>query len=218
MTDDKPIMDQVHVYEKLVSNILAEGIKMCEILQANILIETLSKSRSVYHNLLKNIKIEEVNCLKDKDLVTSSQFPLKANLVEFDAVIAIVVSEVNLIKNNVDCIIDTSTSKHFCANREMFTEFESVVEVEQVYMGNFSSSEVLGKKKILLKLTSGKTLALNNVLYIPTLRRNLISGGLLNKADINLVFEFDKLVLSRNGDYVGEGYQSGGEKVSDIKA
>lgn len=72
----------------------------------------------------------------------------------------------------------------------MFTEFENVPECEQVYMGSSSSLEVLSKGKIFLKLTYGKTLALNNVLYVPILRGNLISDGLLNKAYIKLVFEF----------------------------
>ncbi|KAH1031285.1 hypothetical protein J1N35_043459 [Gossypium stocksii] len=44
ITDDKPIMDQLHIYEKLVFDILAKGMEMCEILQANILIEKLLKS------------------------------------------------------------------------------------------------------------------------------------------------------------------------------
>ncbi|KAK5794468.1 hypothetical protein PVK06_035697 [Gossypium arboreum] len=30
MPDDNPIMDQVHVYEKLASDILAKGMEMCE--------------------------------------------------------------------------------------------------------------------------------------------------------------------------------------------
>lgn len=32
MSDDKPIMDQVHEYENLATNVLFEGMKMCEIL------------------------------------------------------------------------------------------------------------------------------------------------------------------------------------------
>ncbi|KAE8670806.1 hypothetical protein F3Y22_tig00112079pilonHSYRG00011 [Hibiscus syriacus] len=118
---------------------------------------------------------------------------------EDDEFIVAVVSEVNLVENSSEWVVDTGASKHFCARKEFFTEFEDGNSGERVYMGNSSSSEVLGKGKVLLKLTSGKTLALNNALYVPALRRNLISGGLLNKAGIKLVFEADKLVLSRNG-------------------
>ncbi|KAK8988277.1 hypothetical protein V6N11_065872 [Hibiscus sabdariffa] len=125
-------------------------------------------------------------------------------------IIVAVVSEVNLMENNAEWVVDTGASKYFCAMREYFTKFEGGNKGEKVYMGNSSSSEVLGKGKVLLKLTSDKTLALNNVLYVLALRRNLISGGLLNKADIKLVFEADKLVLSRNGDYIEKGFLNGG--------
>ncbi|KAK8271459.1 hypothetical protein V6Z11_D11G261600 [Gossypium hirsutum] len=95
MTDDKSIMDQAHIYEKLVFDILAKGMEMCEILQANILIEKMLKSWSDYCNLLKHkkrdipleklishMKINEINRLKDKTSVTSTQFPFKANIVK----------------------------------------------------------------------------------------------------------------------------------------
>ncbi|KAL0448446.1 UNVERIFIED_CONTAM: hypothetical protein Slati_1401000 [Sesamum latifolium] len=39
MIDDKPIMDQVHKYENLVEDVLSEGMKMFDILQANILLK-----------------------------------------------------------------------------------------------------------------------------------------------------------------------------------
>ena len=41
-------MNQVHVYEILVIKVLAEGLKMCEILQANVLIEKLPESWNNY--------------------------------------------------------------------------------------------------------------------------------------------------------------------------
>lgn len=81
----------------------------------------------------------------------------------------------------------------------MFSEFKNLEKGDHVYMGNLSSSEVLGNGKVFLKLSSSKTLALTNVLYVPTLHRNLISIGLLNNASIKLVFESYKLVLSPNG-------------------
>jgi len=41
---DKSIMEQVHVYENLCAEVLNEGMKMCEILQANVLIEIFPPS------------------------------------------------------------------------------------------------------------------------------------------------------------------------------
>ncbi|KAA0052347.1 ty1-copia retrotransposon protein [Cucumis melo var. makuwa] len=79
MTNDKSIVEQIHEYENLMANILSEGLKMCEILQANVLLERFSPSWNDYRNHLKhkkkNLKLrelishmrtEEANRLKDK--------------------------------------------------------------------------------------------------------------------------------------------------------
>ncbi|KAK9733253.1 hypothetical protein RND81_04G054700 [Saponaria officinalis] len=83
-------------------------------------------------------------------------------------------------------------------------------------MGNSSSAVITGKAKIFLKLTFGRTLALSNVLHVPTLRRNLVSCALLNKAGVKLVFEAGKVVMSRNEDFVGKGYLCGGLFVLNV--
>ncbi|VFQ69567.1 unnamed protein product [Cuscuta campestris] len=56
VVDDKSIMDQVHEYENLVSDVLAEGMMMCEILQANVLIEKLPQSWAEYCKKLRHKK------------------------------------------------------------------------------------------------------------------------------------------------------------------
>ena len=80
------------------------------------------------------------------------------------------VVEANLVGNVAEWVLDTGASRHLCADRGLFVEFEEVKAGECVYMGNASSAAIVGKGKIFLKLTSGKTLALINVLYVPSLR------------------------------------------------
>ncbi|KAL4029933.1 hypothetical protein IC575_008161 [Cucumis melo] len=77
-------------------------------------------------------------------------------------------------------------------------------------MGNLATVGVIGKGKVILKLTSGKTLSLNNVLYVPSLRRNLVFGSLLNRAGLKIVLEGDKVFLTKNREFVGKGYLSNG--------
>ncbi|KAK9697052.1 hypothetical protein RND81_08G012000 [Saponaria officinalis] len=135
---------------------------------------------------------------------------VEANVVVTDDVIAAVVVETNLVGNVADWVLDIGASRHLCADKGLFAEFEEVADGDCVYMGNSPSALITGKGKIFLKLTSGKTLALTNVLLVPSLRRNLVSGALLNKAGLKLIFEADKVVMSRNGEFVGKGYLSGG--------
>ena len=77
-------------------------------------------------------------------------------------------------------------------------------------MGNSAISEIKGQRKVILKMTFGKELNLNNVLYGHKIHKNLVFGSLLNNHGFQLVFESNKFVLSNSGMYVGKGYMSDG--------
>ncbi|KAL0364179.1 UNVERIFIED_CONTAM: hypothetical protein Sangu_0515500 [Sesamum angustifolium] len=94
IVDGKSIMDQVHDYENIVADVLNEDMKMCEILQANVLLKKFPPSWNEYRNHLKHkkrdltlqelishMRTEEANRLNDKKMSNSS-FSIKANLVE----------------------------------------------------------------------------------------------------------------------------------------
>ncbi|KAK4402405.1 Retrovirus-related Pol polyprotein from transposon TNT 1-94 [Sesamum angolense] len=139
---------------------------------------------------------------KTRDKPPSQPRP-QINLAKQEEVIAAVVVEANLMENKTDWIQDTGASKHFCSNKELFQDFQEARDGECVFMGNSTTAGVLGKGKIFLKLTSGKTLALIDVLYVPSLRRNLISSSLLNKAGLKIVLEANKVIITKNGNFVG---------------
>ena len=48
---------------------------------------------------------------------------------------------------------------------------------------------------ILLKFTSGKSLYLNNMLYVPSLRRNLVSSSLLDIAGFEVNQKAEKVMI-----------------------
>jgi hypothetical protein len=77
-------------------------------------------------------------------------------------------------------------------------------------MKNGSHVRVLGIGTINLKLTSGKTTRLKNVQHVSTIKKNLVSGSLLCRDGFKLVFESNKYVLSKYGNFVGKGYKNGG--------
>ncbi|XP_070043120.1 uncharacterized protein [Nicotiana tomentosiformis] len=73
-------MEQVHEYENLTADIFNEGMEMCEILQANVLLEKISPSWSDYRyqlkhkkknltlqELISHMRTEEANRLKDEE-------------------------------------------------------------------------------------------------------------------------------------------------------
>ena len=78
-----------------------------------------------------------------------------------------VVSERNLVRNTKEWWVDTGATQHICANKWMFSTYKPLENEENLFMGNSSTSKVVGQGKIALKMTSGKELTLNNVLHVP---------------------------------------------------
>ena len=87
---------------------------------------------------------------------------------------------------------------------------------EYVYVRDNRFMSVSGKGKVFLKLTSGKTLSLNNVLHVPHFRHNLISVHLLGKAGIKVLFDGGIVILTKNEVFVGKGYDDEGLFVLNV--
>ena len=82
--------------------------------------------------------------------------------------------------------------------------------MEKKYSWGIPQPKVVGKRMVILKMTSSKKLTLNDVLHMPDIRKNLVSCSLLSKNDFKLVIESNKFVLTKSGLYVGKGYMSTG--------
>ena len=128
-----------------------------------------------------------------------------------DIDLTIGISEVNLVGSNPkEWWINTGATHHVCSDKKMFLAFEPIEIGEKVIMGNSTTMKKQGQGKVVLKMMSGKELTVTNVLYVPKIRKNLVSGSLLNSHGFWLVFESDKFVLSKSGMYVKKGYMSDG--------
>ncbi|KAF2298893.1 hypothetical protein GH714_028823 [Hevea brasiliensis] len=93
------------------------------------------------------------------------------------------VTELNMAtttKSN-DWWYDSGATVHVCNDKTQFKNYEEVVNGQKVLMGNHDSAKVVGKGSVELNFTSGKKLLLVNVLYVPEIRKNLVSASLLCK-------------------------------------
>ncbi|GKA21899.1 pol polyprotein [Tanacetum coccineum] len=67
------------------------------------------------------------------------------------------------------------------ADKSMFHSFRAVDNGHKLFMGNSATADIKGERDVILKMTSEKELKLTNVLYVPKIRKNLVSLWLLNK-------------------------------------
>ncbi|GJV06718.1 zinc finger, CCHC-type containing protein [Tanacetum coccineum] len=106
--------------------------------------------------------------------------------------------------------VDSGATSHVCKDLRWFQVCKSIEDGSFVKMGNVATEPIKGIGRVLLTFTSGKTLCLDNVLYVPGIRKNLVSEIVLNKCGYKQVLESDKYILSRHGLFVGFGYVCNG--------
>lgn len=100
-------------------------------------------------------------------------------------------------------VMDSGASLHITPNRDLLFDFKDC-SGGKVLMGNNTFSEINGVGKIRIKRHDGSVVILTDVKYMPTMGRNLISYGCLERAGCNYV----------GGDYSVKFYKDGAEVLS----
>ncbi|XP_057510960.1 uncharacterized protein LOC130793312 [Actinidia eriantha] len=193
MLDTKSVMIQFQELQVLINEIKAEGMLLSEAFLVATVIHKMPetwkefKSYLMFKNkemtlkaLFFKLNVEEENRVRNKCAKTS--YMAKANIMEH--------GQSSKMKKSKD--------------KRMFTAFESATNGEKVFMRNSATSDVAGIGKVVLKMTLGKKLTLNNVLFVPEIRKNLVSGSLLTRHGFRMIFEADRVALSKVGIYSQE--------------
>lgn len=76
---------------------------------------------------------------------------------------------------------------------------------------------MLGKGEVELKFTSRRVLTLKDVLYTPSMRKNLMFSFLLNKVGFKQNIESDQYVIVKKGIFMGNGYAFDGMFKLNVK-
>ncbi|KAL0294549.1 UNVERIFIED_CONTAM: Retrovirus-related Pol polyprotein from transposon TNT 1-94 [Sesamum radiatum] len=142
----------------------------------------------------KKIKGNCYNCGKPNHMAKDCRLPKKnqAHVSEVRSVpidlgelnLSAVVFEANLVDNPREWWIDTGATRHICSDKEMFSTY-TPINGRKLFMGNSATSNIVGLGKVVLKMTSGKELTLIDVLHVPDIRKNLVSGSLLGHVNFN---------------------------------
>ncbi|KAL6312561.1 hypothetical protein AAG906_030759 [Vitis piasezkii] len=101
--------------------------------------------------------------------------------------------------------IEKSNSKANMVETEVITTVISSECIYFLYHSKGRRGTMIGKWKFLLKLTSRKLLALIDVLHVLDIHWNLVSVSLLGKTRVRILFDFDKIVLTKNDAFLGKG-------------
>jgi hypothetical protein len=102
-------------------------------------------------------------------------------------------SDVVLARIAFDChsegwIMDSACTFHICPNKEWFSSLD-LIDGGVVLMGNDVACKMKGIGKIRLKLHDGSTRVLKEVQYVPNMKKNLISLGVLELKGYKITME-----------------------------
>ncbi|PIM97660.1 RNA-directed DNA polymerase [Handroanthus impetiginosus] len=137
-----------------------------------------------FEDLIVRLRIEEDNRMS-KIKIGGTKLEGKGNLVEPNS---------NTSKQRKSQWTYTSTTRHICSENSMLSTYTPTTG-RKLYIGNSATSDIVNVG-----------VELNDVFHAPDKRKNLVSGSLLVKYGCTPVFEFDRLVIIENGQFVGRGY------------
>lgn len=125
-----------------------------------------------------------------------------------DEQFVVMITKINMAGGSDGWWIDTGASR-LCYDRAMFKTYMNAEE-KKVMLGDAHTTNVAGIGNVELSFTSGKTLILKDVMHVPEIMKNLVSGFLLNKAWFSQSIGADLYAITKNDIFVGKGYATDG--------
>jgi hypothetical protein len=99
-------------------------------------------------------------------------------------------------------LVDSDASKHMIGYKEILSDFETKYFVEQVELGDQKCYMVEGVGSISFILESGARLHVDEVLYVPRLKKNLLSVTNLEEKGYWVIFKDKKALLWAKGSHL----------------
>ncbi|KAH9770104.1 hypothetical protein KPL71_012259 [Citrus sinensis] len=111
-------------------------------------------------------------------------------------------------------VLDLGCTFHMCPNRSYFTTYQSC-DGGMVLMGSNSMCKVVGIETISLRMFDGVVRELTQVKFVPELKRNLISIGMLDQTCCVIKAEKSVLRVIKGSMVIMKGLKQNGLYVTD---
>nr|GEZ53025.1 zinc finger, CCHC-type [Tanacetum cinerariifolium] len=204
MVDSRPVMEQYNEILTILRQYTQHGLKMDESISVSIIIDKLPPSWKDFKHTLKHgkddlslvqlgshLRIEESLRAQDSDKSngkkqsngnnSGSGSNKKPKLECWKC------GKTGHFKR--DCRSGKKNNANGGGSRKGSKDQSQDQDGSVLYMGDEHFAPVHGKGSVALEFKSGKTVTLFNVLYVPKLRKNLVSGPVLNKCGYKQVYE-----------------------------
>ncbi|KAH9697287.1 hypothetical protein KPL71_023550 [Citrus sinensis] len=106
-------------------------------------------------------------------------------------------------------ILDSGCTFHMCPFKDYLLNYHET-DGGKVMMGNNAVCKIVGIGNVNLKLHDGTIRELKEVRYVPELKRNLISLGMLDQMGLSIKLESGELRISNGDGVVMKGYKRNG--------
>jgi hypothetical protein len=119
-------------------------------------------------------------------------------------------------------LVDSGASKHMTGYKEILSYFETKYFAEHVELGDDKCYKIEGVVSISFILESGPRLDANEVLYVPGLKKNILSVSILEDKGYWVIFKDRKALLWAKGSHLSTtkpiGTHSAGLYVMSIQS
>ncbi|MCO5611203.1 hypothetical protein L7F22_065453 [Adiantum nelumboides] len=90
---------------------------------------------------------------------------------------------------------DSGASRHITSRKDLFCSLDAAPAGKKVTCANNASYPIKGVGKILITISDGSYLCLPDVLYVPGIKKNLLSVSSLVKNGLRVIFEDDRCIV-----------------------
>ncbi|CAA7015798.1 unnamed protein product [Microthlaspi erraticum] len=131
-----------------------------------------------------------------------------------EAAVAMDALNVQVDDSKESWVIDSDCTHHMTFRRDWFVDF-SEEGSSKILLGDYHTVETLGIGSIRVNTHRGSVKVMHNVKYVPTLRRNLISTGTLDKLGFKHSGGGGEIIFRKGEKFALKGVLKGGLYILD---